>query len=43
MSWNMVDLWWVKFDGIGAKNWKEVQTQKYPIYSEGVLEDYLNS
>ena len=42
-GWNMVDLWWVKFDGIGAKNWKEVQTQKYPIYSEGVLEDYLNS
>lgn len=40
-GWNRLDCWWIRFDGIGAKTWEEIKTQKYPIYSEGVLEDYL--
>lgn len=31
-GWNHLDEYWVKFDGIGARNWEEVKSQSYPIY-----------
>ena len=32
---NGVDDYWVKFDGVGAKTFEEIRTQKYPIYTQG--------
>lgn len=31
-GWNHLDYYWVKFDGLGARNWEEIKSQYYPIY-----------
>lgn len=31
-GWNHLDYYWVKFDGLGATCWKDILSQKYPIY-----------
>lgn len=30
-GWNALDLYWVKFDDLGASSWKEIRSQRYPI------------
>lgn len=34
---NNVDFYWVKFDGIGAKQFSDIISQEYPIYKEGTI------
>lgn len=34
---NMIDFFWIKFEGIGAKCWADVWKQEYPIYTEGTI------
>jgi hypothetical protein len=29
---NFINFFWVKFSNMGARTWKEVMTQRYPIY-----------
>lgn len=31
-GWDALGLIWVKFKNIGAQNWNEILTQKYPIF-----------
>lgn len=31
-GWNHLDYYWVKFDELDATCWKDILTQKYPIY-----------
>lgn len=33
-GWNHSDYYWMKFDYFGARGWKEIQTQEYPIYRD---------
>jgi hypothetical protein len=30
---NFINFFWVKFQNMGAKTWKEIMTQRYPIYT----------
>lgn len=31
-GWDALGYHWVKFTNIGAKNWRDICTQRYPIY-----------
>lgn len=31
-GWNALDMYWVRFDDLGARCWADICSQKYPIF-----------